>query len=215
MRIYDLPRSPWCQMVRIALADKNLPHERHIVLPGQESEDWFIGINPHESLPVLVDRDVVIRDPATINEYLEDAYPDRPLLPDSPPARARVRMMVTIAQELVGTPMDDYYQAIHIDQITAGESLDELRGEILDGLWTLEQELDSSSRFAVSEQFSLADAALAPFLIGLIQEAGLEPLLADLSALTSYRERLKRRPAASVVKSGWVEWKEMYASPHQ
>ncbi len=212
MRFYDLPRSPWCQMVRVVLADKGLPHERHIVLPGQEAEDWFLGINPLGALPVLVERDLTVRGASVINEYLEEAYPDRPLLPDSAPERAQVRMLVSLAEEFIGSPLDDFHQAKCMEGSFDQELLEELRQEVLDGLGMLEEELDTKTTFAASDRFSLADAALAPFLLGLIEETGLGQSLASFPVVQGYCKRLAGRSATAVIEQGWREWREMVAS---
>ncbi len=215
MRFYDLPRSPWCQMVRVVLADKGLPHERHIVLPGQEGEDWFRGISPFGLLPVLAERDVVVRGASVINEYLEEAYPDRRLLPNTPAERARVRMLVSLAEELVGTPIDDLHQAVCIDGGSEQALVDELTEEVFDGLGALEEELDPSVTFAAGDRFSLADAALAPFLLGLVAELELESSLTRFPIVRGYRDRIAKRAATAVIRQGWKEWHEMISSIDQ
>lgn len=211
MRFYDLPRSPWCQVVRVVLAEKGLPHERHIVLPGQEDEDWFVGINPLRRLPVLVDRDLIVRDAAVINEYLEEAYPDRSLLPGSPEDRARVRMMVHLAEEYVGGPMDDLHQARE-EEIDDGALLEDLHHDVLDGLGILEEELDEAAAYAAGDGFTLADAVLAPFLLGLLDVLGLDGVLPRFPRVQGYRDRLSRRASTAVVRQGWEEWRDMAAS---
>jgi glutathione S-transferase len=212
MRFYDLPHSPWCQMVRVVLAEKGLPHERHIVLPGQEDEDWFLGINPLGRVPVLVDRDLVVRDAAVINEYLEEAFPDRTLLPGPPEARAAVRMMVHLAEEFVGAPLDELHQARLVERVEDGALLEDLHDDVLDGLEILEGELDSRSPYAAGDAFTLADAALAPFLLGLLSELGLESVLSRFPNVQGYRDRLARRASTAVVRQGWEEWRDMAAS---
>lgn len=208
MRFYDLPRSPWCQMVRVVLADKGLPHERHIVLPGQESEDWFLGINSLGLLPVLVEQDLVVRGASVINEYLEESYPDKRLLPDSPAGRARVRMLVHIADELLGSPLDELHQAM-TEEPSDPSLLEELTEDVLHGLLVLEDELDQKAAFAAGDRFTLADAAFAPFLIGLMPEVGLDSTLTRFPVVQGYRDRLAGKSATAVVFQGWAEWQEM------
>src|SRR5690606_27005401 len=54
--------------------------------------------------PVLVDGDLTLLDSTVILEYLEDAYPDPPLYPESPAARARCRPLELTAAEILLVP---------------------------------------------------------------------------------------------------------------
>ncbi len=205
MRLYDLPRSPWCQKVRVALAEKGLAFERHIVLPGQEYEDWFLALDPTGRLPVLTDRDHIIRGATVINEYLEEAYPDRHLLPLEPADRAGARMWVAFVDEILGPALEDLYLVRH-----EGEAVgDDLDAEVADALALFEEALDADTPFAAGDTFTLGDAALAPFVVGLIDELGLQEALAGLPKASAYRQRLERRPSVAAVGQAWDEWQEM------
>ena len=205
MRLYDLPRSPWCQKVRVALAEKGLAYERHIVLPGQEYEDWFLALDPTGRLPVLTDRDHIVRGATVINEYLEEAYPDRHLLPMDPGGRARARMWVAFVDEILGTALEDLYLVRHAGEV-GGEDLD---ADVADALSLLEDSLEPDTPFASGDTFTLADAALAPFVVGLVDELGLQAALADLPKASAYRRRLERRPSVAAIGQAWGEWREM------
>ncbi|MFW5878301.1 MAG: glutathione S-transferase family protein [Myxococcota bacterium] len=212
MRFYDLPRSPWCQMVRVVLAEKGLPHERHIVLPGQEYESWFLGISPMGRLPVLVEPDVVVREPAVINEYLEEAYPDRSLLPPSYVERARVRMLVSMVQESIGAPLDELYQITCIEENDHDGLAEDLRAEIVEGLDLLEEEFERGAAFAAGDLFTLADASLAPFLLGMVEEVDMADALDEYEVIRGYLSRLAGRASTAVVRQGWREWNDMVTS---
>lgn len=211
MRLYDLPRSPWCQKVRVALAEKGLAFERHIVLPGQEYEDWYAALDPAARVPVLTDKDLVVRGATVIGEYLEEAYPDRPLLPASPEARAAVRMIVALVDEIVGPALDDLFFALRIEAEEEGEPAvrAEIEDEVAEALALVEGELEADSVFAVGESFTLADAALAPFVIGLVDELELGGALEALPRLAAYRHRIEGRPSVAAVRQAWAEWREM------
>src|SRR5205809_6718570 len=62
-----------------------------MVDPGREPED-FAELNPAQSLPTLVDRDLVLYDVNVICEYLDERYPHPPLMPVDPLSRARLRL---------------------------------------------------------------------------------------------------------------------------
>lgn len=99
-KLYGYYRSSAAYRVRIALALKGLEYE-HIgvnLLPGvseQLSED-YLALNPQGRVPYFIDGDVSISQSPAILEYLDEAYPDTPLLPADIDERARVRQLVNI-----------------------------------------------------------------------------------------------------------------------
>ena len=54
----------------------------------------LLDLNPYGKVPVLVDGDAVIYESAIINEYLDEKYPDIPLMPADPCQRARIRIWI-------------------------------------------------------------------------------------------------------------------------
>ena len=91
LKLYDYPDCPFCQKVRVVLAEKDLEFEKIFVdLRRQEQKTpEFLRLNPYGKVPVLVDEDEVIFDSTIINEYLEDEYPLPHLLPEDSQARLR------------------------------------------------------------------------------------------------------------------------------
>jgi glutathione S-transferase len=95
LKLYDYPDCPFCQKVRVVLAEKDLEYEKVFVdLRKQEQKTAeFLHMNPYGKVPVLVDEDEVIYDSTIINEYLDDEYPLPRLMPEDsgsgarPPAR--------------------------------------------------------------------------------------------------------------------------------
>ncbi len=101
MTLYGYWRSTSSYRLRIALALKGLTPEQvpvHLVRNGGEHRsETYRRINPQGRVPSLVldDGRVLIQSPAII-EYLDEVYPDPPLLPADPVARARVRAVAAI-----------------------------------------------------------------------------------------------------------------------
>lgn len=96
LKLYQFPNSGNARIVRIALAEKGLEFERVRidVMKGEQNRPEFRRLNPHGKVPVLIDGDAVIYESSVINEYLEERFPEPPLLPRDPLGRARVRMLV-------------------------------------------------------------------------------------------------------------------------
>lgn len=84
----------------MALREKGIPFETREAfnhgLLSQDSNSTLGKANPRLEVPVLVDpeeNDFAIFDSTVILEYIEDKYPNPPLLPRSPVDRARARMI--------------------------------------------------------------------------------------------------------------------------
>ncbi|RMG10558.1 MAG: glutathione S-transferase family protein [Deltaproteobacteria bacterium] len=210
MRLYDHPRSPWCQCVRLVLQEKGLAVERHIVLPGQEEEAWFLELNPAGRIPVLEDGDLLLRDAPVIMEYLDEAYPDRALMPASPAERARVRTLVALVDNDLGPALQELEEARA--EGAPDSELDELLREVAVALDLLEGDLETEASWAVGGEYTLADAALAPFLLGLVEAAGAAELLERRPAIAAYQARLRERPSSALVLNAGAEWQEMTAN---
>src|SRR5690348_1706672 len=91
--LYHLWLSPQCRKVRLALTEKSLPFDMQVEKVW-ERHDEFLALNPAGEVPVLVEEDgTAIADSVAIVEYLEDTYPEKPLLGLTPAARAEVRRL--------------------------------------------------------------------------------------------------------------------------
>src|SRR3989475_12124849 len=95
LKLYDYPDCPFCQKVRVVLAEKYLEYEKMCVYLRRQEQKMpeFLRLNPYGKVPVLVDEDEVIYDSTIINEYLEDEYPLPHLLPEDSQGRARARVL--------------------------------------------------------------------------------------------------------------------------
>jgi len=94
MKLYDFPQSPNCRKVRIFLAEKNLtiPLQPVNLLVGEQRSPEFLRRNPFGAVPILeLDDGAVIPESLAIIEYLEEQYPQPPLLGTEPLGRALIR----------------------------------------------------------------------------------------------------------------------------
>ncbi len=93
-RLYAFPLSPYCRKVRLALAEKGLSVDLIEIRPWDRAHE-LVSKNPAAETPVLVEEDgTVVVDSGAICEYLEEVYPDHPLLPRHAAERAEVRRLV-------------------------------------------------------------------------------------------------------------------------
>lgn len=88
IKLYDLvgrdaarPFSPHCWKARMALAHKKLPYR---AVPVRFTEVATLEDGTNRTVPLIRDGDDVVQDSFAIAEYLDEAYPDRPLLFGAP-----------------------------------------------------------------------------------------------------------------------------------
>lgn len=91
--LYSYWRSTSSYRVRIALNLKGLPYEYRAIdlVHGVQQSPGYTLLNPQGRVPLLLDGDVALAQSLAILEWLDETYPDPPLLPRDPLARARVR----------------------------------------------------------------------------------------------------------------------------
>ncbi len=92
--LYHLPLSPFSRKVRLVLAEKRLAFEMRVEKPWERRPE-YLELNPSGSVPTLVEENgLAIPDSSVICEYLEEAYPDTPLLGHTLAERVEVRRLV-------------------------------------------------------------------------------------------------------------------------
>jgi maleylacetoacetate isomerase len=98
IKLYSYFRSSAAYRVRIALNLKSLPYEYlpvHLV-KGEQRDERYRALNPQALVPMLGDDGETITQSMAIIEYLDEKFPDPPLLPPTPEARARVRSIAQV-----------------------------------------------------------------------------------------------------------------------
>jgi len=159
--------SPYVRKVLACMTLKGLAFEVDPITPFY-GNDEFERLSPLRRIPVLIHGDVALSDSSVICAYLDDAYPERPLLPASPGDRARARWL----EEYADTRLGDlfiwglFYQTV-VRPAVWGEAPDEerVRATLETGLPAA---LDYLEGVLPAEGFlfgdiGLADVALASF----------------------------------------------------
>ena len=157
MVFYSDGNDHYSQRVRLVLAEKGVAVEIVDVEQGNMPED-LADLNPYNSLPTLVDRDLVLYESSVIMEYLDERFPHPPLLPVYPVARAQSRLFIyRIQRDWCG----------YVDTIVAGRSkdtvIDRARKELRESLIAIAP-IFGEKAFFMSEEFTLVDCCLGPIL---------------------------------------------------
>ncbi|MBS7456677.1 glutathione S-transferase N-terminal domain-containing protein [Coralloluteibacterium stylophorae] len=169
--------------VRMVLAAKGVTCDIVLVDPSHPPED-LVELNPYQSVPTLVERDLVLYAASVVTEYLDERYPHPPLMPIDPLARARIRL-TTLRQEHDWVP---HVQAIqHGNRQQAEFARKRLRELLLDALPVFKM-----SKFFLNAEMSLADCAVAP-IIWRLEALGIA-LPKEAKAIEDYGQRIFRSP---------------------
>lgn len=209
LHLFEHPLSSYAQKVKILLREKRLPFS--VELPASfgagPQADRFWAASPRGEVPALLDGEVALFDSTVICEYLEDRYPEPPMLPPDPAGRARARLVEEVC--------DTQYEAINWgwgEILWFGRATGELARSMRETAtrqtrtmqrW-LEAQLGDAPWFG-GERFGWADAAAAPMVnrsvhygIGPVPETNLARWHASLATRPSVAETFVEFDAAAL-----------------
>ncbi len=182
MTLFSGDADVYSHRVRIVLAEKGINVDIVSVDMANLPED-LIDLNPYNTVPTLVDRELVLYDSQVIMEYLDERFPHPPLMPVDPVSRANNRLMLHRIEE-------DLYSQLDIVQTGGEKAVTKAKKEIRDNLVMVSPIFEQKPYF-LSDEFSLVDCALAPLLWRL---AVMNITLPKQAApLLSYAERIFAR----------------------
>ena len=93
MKLYSGSVDPFSHRCRIVLFEKGMDFEVIDVDLANKVEDLAV-LNPYGSVPVLVERDLILSEANIINEYIDERFPHPQLMPADPVMRARARLFL-------------------------------------------------------------------------------------------------------------------------
>jgi glutathione S-transferase len=149
---------PWVQRAAIVLREKGVEFEFRHITPDNRP-DWFLAISPHKKVPVLrVDDSVSLFESNAIAEYLDETIAPR-LHPSDPVARALNRAWTDYVPTFSSTVTGHAYAKTEADYNASIAGIETAFGRLEQAL-----EKKGAGRFFNGEDYSLVDAAYAPFL---------------------------------------------------
>ncbi|MSO99011.1 MAG: glutathione S-transferase family protein [Rhodospirillaceae bacterium] len=93
LELFSYEACPYAQRTRMALIEKGLDFTLTEV-DLYNKPDWFKKLSPYGKVPLLKHKGDIVYESRIINEYLEDAFPQRPLLPREPMQRAKAHIWI-------------------------------------------------------------------------------------------------------------------------
>lgn len=185
MTYFSDPRDHYSHRVRIVLAEKGITVDV-VEADSNDIPRELSEINPYNSLPTLVDRELTLYQTGVMMEYLDERFPHPPLLPVYPVARAESRQFIyRIEQDWC--PLVD---ALVKNQNPANRA--EIVKELRESLLVIAP-IFSEKPFFMSDEFTLVDCCLAPILWRLDELKVDLPRTRQTLPLYEYMERVFSR----------------------
>ena len=199
IKLYCFPRSGNSREVKIVLAEKDLPYEPIDIRanPAVKESIEFKKASPKGTVPALIDGDVYLSEAYDINEYLNEKYPQNPLLPEDRKVRLEIfewvkrydkalclRIGLLLIESLLKKPEDQK------EEVKA-----KLRADIHRGMQELDEHLEKSGEYFFGV-YTLADVSMTPHLAAL-HRVNIE--LGDETAnLKAWIQRMQARPSFDI-----------------
>jgi glutathione S-transferase len=203
LKLHGFRVSNYHNKVLIALLEKGVPFEEDAtVKPSQDPA--YLEKSPMGKVPYAEIDGVRLCESAAILEYLEDAYPAKPLLPKAPIARAKVRELTTIIElhmELVARRL---YGGVFFGGTLSDSTKAGVEKELAKGVRAFAA-LAKFAPFVAGAELTIADCAAAchlPLVSLSTKLAYGRDFLEDVPQVKPYLKMLNERPAFAQV-SAW------------
>jgi glutathione S-transferase len=193
---YGTLRSTNASKTKVVLEEKGLAYRVERVRPGDvwKKAPEIVAKHPLGKVPYIDDGDATVYDSTVINEYLNDKYPEPPLLPEDPVTRARARGLENYGDESILTRyvpliwMPWWSPEDQRDQESMEKGRQGLREQVFP---FLEPELAGDNEYLL-DAFSLADVPMMALAM-VLQVDGMA--LDGFPNCAAYLERLRARPS--------------------
>jgi glutathione S-transferase len=177
--LYNAQRCPYAARARIVLAEKGIEFEV-VEIDLSDRPDWLYDKNPKGRVPVIEEDGWTLAESAVIMEYLEERYPEPPLLPLDPADRAAVRLLVFRADDLT-----DPYYALRRGEDGADEEFDAVLARFDAAL--------AERPYLGGAEYGFADIGYVPWFLRARDMLGVD--LDRFASIADWLARLEERPA--------------------
>ena len=159
LELFSYPTCPYAQRTRVVLLEKKLPFEL-IEVDLYDRPDWWATLSPYGKVPLLRHNGRIVYESAIINEYLDEQFPDHPLMPADAYQRAQARIWIDYCDsrfmpachQLIQDRKDAEKQTANRDR------LDEIFDRMENAL-----AIQGADPFWMGSELSLVDLQFAPF----------------------------------------------------
>ena len=202
IRLCGFQLSNYHNKVRIALLEKGIPFEEDPACkPSQE--EAYLAKSPMGKVPYLAVDGARLCESEVIVEYLEDRFPQKPLLPADPLAKAKVRELVTVLELHIELVARRLYGAVFFGGKISDEAKEGVRRDLAKGVRAFTT-LAKFDPFLAGKQLTIADCAAAvhlPLVSSATKLAFGRDALDDVPQVKGYLKMLGERPAFARVSA--------------
>ena len=190
IEVYYAPPSIYGRKVLVALEEKGLDYEIKKMNFGAKDHktENYLKLNPNGEIPTLVDDSFVVYESTAIIEYLNDEYPEPPLMPEDSSGRASVRMVEDFCDLHLYPQIVRCLYKIKVKQ----ETIEDADKAELTTLMKRIQDYLGTQAYVAGANFSLADCAV---MVAIASLEGLElgSVIPTSAAMKKYADGLKKR----------------------
>ncbi|MBT4522673.1 MAG: glutathione S-transferase family protein [Halieaceae bacterium] len=157
LTLHGFPFSNYYNIIKHALMYKNIAFEERIAYPGSPE---LMAVSPAGKAPAMTtDSGAHLTESSVLCDYLDDAYPQNPLYPTAPEARASVRQLMKITELYLELPARRFLPAVFGDVQFDEETKAEIRSTLERGVKGLNA-LASFSPYLTGAELTMADIYL-------------------------------------------------------
>lgn len=155
MTLFSRPSCVHSHRVRMVLKEKGITCEIEN-LEGEILPEDLLQLNPDNSAPTLLDRDLVLYEPRLLMEYLDERFPHPPLMPVDPVSRANKRLALHRIEK-------DWYSLVDELEAKGDRKQSKARKQLRESI-IASNEIFAAMPFFLSDELSLVDCSIAPVL---------------------------------------------------
>lgn len=204
LKLHGFSSSNYYNIVKLTLLEKKIEFEEVLVYSGagDKYRSDYLDMSPQGKIPCLETAEGFLTESRAICAYLEETYPEPPLYPASPFARAKTVELVHVLDLYLDLPV----RRIVRNYFGAKKPPDRIADEVRESLGRTAATLRKLARFdryLLGEHFGAADVSAAnhfPFARTICRQVLDFDPLASLPGVDDYLARLEERPAVRRVE---------------
>jgi len=156
MALYSSETGLDSHRVRFVIAEKGINVDVINITQNESAAADLAEINPYNSAPTLVDRDLVLYNAGVINDYLDERYPHPPLMPVDPVSRAQLRLIHHRVRQ-------DWYSLAYEIEASTGKKSEQVARQLKESIIAA-NDLFKVQDYLLSDELTLVDCMLGPLM---------------------------------------------------
>ena len=196
MKLYGSLVSPYVARVVLAARAKGLDLEAEAPPGGGIKSAEYLALNPMGKMPALEDGGHCLAESVVILEYLDEAYPQKPLMPAAPIERAQVRLICRIVDLYIATQSGPFFR--NMNPATRNEAeVEGAKKALAKSIADLEHFASPDGPYLAGKTVTLADCTVLPSMLmtsGILAGFGVANLFEGLPKLSAWWQTMQSDP---------------------